>query len=90
MNFTSEKRKRIGGESRKVGEHRPVVVFELEAFSEPKSLSRHELQVLMIRFETTVAVARVIGASQSFVSFRLNGTKKWCPKSKLFLKTSIP
>jgi hypothetical protein len=48
-----------------------VVVFEFEAYPEPKALSRSDLKVLMKRFKTTVAVAKYIGVSQSFVSFKL-------------------
>ena len=36
-----------GGESRKVGELRPVVGFELEAWPEPKALSREKLLALL-------------------------------------------
>jgi hypothetical protein len=57
----------IGGESRKVCEHLPVVVFELEAWPEPKALSRVELKLLMKNFRSTIKVAKHIGASQAFV-----------------------
>lgn len=60
-----------GGEGRKVGEHSAVVIFELEAYPEPKALSCDDLKTLIKRFKTTVAVAKYIGASQSFVSFKL-------------------
>lgn len=60
-----------GGEGRKVGELRPLVVFELEAWPEPKALSRDELQVLMKHFRSTIKVAKHIGASQAFVWSKL-------------------
>ncbi|MGE0764592.1 MAG: hypothetical protein AB7N80_15055 [Bdellovibrionales bacterium] len=55
----------------KVDELRGVVCFELEAYPEPKALSGENLKALSKRFRTTVAVAEHIGASQSFVSFKL-------------------
>lgn len=62
---------RNGGEGRKVDELSAVVIFDLEAYPEPKSLRHEDLKELMTRFKTTVAVAKYIGASQSFVSFKL-------------------
>jgi hypothetical protein len=56
-----------GGEGRKVSELRPVIVFELEAYPEPKALSRIELLALIKIFSSTVKVARHIGSSQAFV-----------------------
>lgn len=65
-----------GGEGLKVGEHRAVVVFELEAFPEPRALSRDDLRKLMIPLKTTVAVADYIGASQAFVWEQLHTKSK--------------
>lgn len=56
-----------GGEGRKVVELLPVIIFELEAWAEPKALSRLELMALMKEFNSTVKVAKHIGASQAFV-----------------------
>jgi len=56
-----------GGGSRKVGELRGVVCFELEAYPEPKVLAKTDLQTLMRDFRSTVKVAKHIGASQAFV-----------------------
>ncbi len=50
-----------------MGEHRAVVVFEFEAFPEPRALSRYDLQKLMTQLKTTVAVAKYVGASPVFV-----------------------
>jgi hypothetical protein len=62
-----------GGESDKVGEHLSSVLFELEAYPEPKVLSSQELKRLITIFGTTVAVAKFIGCSQSHISEKANG-----------------
>ena len=48
-----------------------MVIFELGPYTKPKVLSQAELRDLLKRFKTTVAVGKHIGASQSFVSFKL-------------------
>jgi hypothetical protein len=65
----------FGGEGHKVGELSAVVIFDLEAYPEPKILSRAELKHLMRSYGTTVAVAKFVGCSQSHVSERLNSRK---------------
>lgn len=67
---------RFGGESRKVDEHCAVVIFELEAYPEPKVLSVRDLEGLMRVFGSTVKVAKYIGASQAFVWGQLKSTKR--------------
>ncbi len=56
----------------KVVEPASVIVFELEAYPEPKVLLREELKELLDRLGTTVGIAKFIGASQAFVWERLN------------------
>jgi hypothetical protein len=56
-----------GGEGLKVGELSPEVCFELEAYLEPKVLTKTDLKALMGRFRSTVKVAKHVGASQAFV-----------------------
>ena len=73
-----------GGEGHKVGEHLSAVLFELEAYPEPKSLISDELKHLMDVLGTTVAVAKFLGCSQSHVSERLNANKN---KKKFKTKT---
>jgi hypothetical protein len=63
---------RNGGESDKVRELREAVVFELEAYPEPKILTRCELKALMKKFGSTVRAAKLIGTSQAFVWVKLN------------------
>ncbi|QLY25770.1 hypothetical protein [Bdellovibrio sp. KM01] len=65
-----------GGESHKVDEHSPVVIFELEAYPEPKALSVGALKELMAVLGSTVKVAKHIGASQAFVWDKLDRAKK--------------
>jgi len=74
-----------GGESRKVGELWPVVLFDLKAWPEPKAVSQDELRALMKQFKSTIKVAKQIGASQAFVWDKLSG-RKWDPKKKHFTK----
>jgi hypothetical protein len=61
---------KIGGECHIVVELSSVVIFELEVYPEPKILSRSELNRLIRTHGTTVAVAKIIGGSQQFVSGR--------------------
>lgn len=44
-----------------------MVIFEVDAFPEPKALSKNELKLLMIEYRSSVKVAKRIGASQAFV-----------------------
>ena len=60
-----------GGESRIVGELSSVVIFDLEAYLEPKILTRAELLHLKRIYRTTMAIAKFLGCSQVFVSERL-------------------
>ncbi|MDG0817195.1 hypothetical protein [Bdellovibrio svalbardensis] len=73
LNFAGAK---FGGESRKVDEHCAVVIFELEAYPEPKAASAVDLEALMRVFGSTVKVAKHIGASQAHVWQRLSDGKK--------------
>jgi len=61
-----------GGEGLIVGKLQGVVCFKLEAYSEPKALSKADLRNLMRDFRSTVKVAKHIGASQAFVCFQLS------------------
>jgi hypothetical protein len=65
-----------GGESRIVGELSPTVIFEFEAYPEPKILSSADLKPLMRLLGTTVAVAELIGCSQQFVSEKLKSRQR--------------
>ena len=42
-----------------------VIIFEIEAYPEPKILMRKELLALMTLYKTTVAVAKFLGCSQA-------------------------
>ena len=53
-----------GGEIHKVGELSSAVIFEFEAYPEPKILSAADLKPLMRLLGTTVAVAEYVGSSQ--------------------------
>jgi hypothetical protein len=63
---------KVGGESLKVGELSSSVIFDLDAYPEPKILSSAEIKKLVALYGSTTAVARFLGCSQSFVSERLN------------------
>jgi hypothetical protein len=78
--FDSVPKGNNGGESHKVGEHLSSVLFEFEAFPEPKILNFQELKHLMKVFGTTVAVAKFLGCSQSHVSEHLKSKSKTNPK----------
>lgn len=79
-----------GGENPKVGEHRGVVVFELEAYPEPKVLSQMDLQRLFAESGTIEAVARRTGISWSTVQAKLKPTRKWDPLKKKFERLKPP
>ncbi len=81
---------KYGGESHKVYELSPSVVFEIEAFPEPKCLSGADLAALYEKFRSTIKLADHVGASQSFVAERLNPSRKWDPKSGQFQKLKKP
>jgi hypothetical protein len=57
-----------GGENAKVGEHPAVVIFELEAYPEPKILSRSELRDLLKCYGSVRVLADVLGCSIGFIS----------------------
>jgi len=67
---------KLGGKGSRVDEHSAVVIFELEAYPEPKSLPIGVLEQLMAVLGSTVKVAKYIGASQAFVWEKLDGAKK--------------
>jgi len=77
---------KIGGENPKVGEHRGVIVFELEAYPEPMALSQLDLQRLFAAFGTIEAVARQTGVSWSTVQAKLRPARKWDSKRKVFVR----
>lgn len=52
-----------------------MVIFELEAYPEPKMVSVGDLEALMRVFGSTVKVAKHIGASQAYVWQRLSDGK---------------
>jgi hypothetical protein len=54
--------------------HRTVVVFEFEAYPEPKVLTPSDLRVLYSRYRSFKRVAEVIGASEAFA--RQNAAKE--------------
>jgi hypothetical protein len=56
-----------GGEGDKVCEHLTVIIFDFEAYPEPKILTRQEIRALIRRFGTTVKTAKFLTVSQSFV-----------------------
>ena len=53
----------FGGEGRKVGELSAVVIFDLDAYPEPKILTSDELKPLVQVWRSTVAVAKFLGCS---------------------------
>lgn len=74
--------RKIGGESHRVDEHLTVVIFELEAYPEPKAVPVTDLEELMAVHGSTVKVAKHIGTSQAFVWQRLDEAKKDRAKPK--------
>jgi hypothetical protein len=75
-----------GGENPKVGEHCGVVVFELDAYSEPKMLAQADLQRLFDEAGTIEAVARRTGLGWSTIQEKLKPARKWDPKKKVFVR----
>jgi hypothetical protein len=73
---------KFGREGGIVVEPSSVIVFELEAYPEPKVLVNGELTTLLQRFTTTVAVAKFVGASQAFVWEKLNPYRNQKDKPK--------
>jgi hypothetical protein len=73
---------RNGGEGFKVGELSAAVIFELEAYPEPKILSTTELRQLLKTHKTAVAVAKLLGCSQVFVSDHTKQSKKSIKRGK--------
>jgi hypothetical protein len=57
-----------GGDNAKVGEHSAVVIFELEAYPEPKILSSKELKDLLKLYGSVRALAERLGCSIGFIS----------------------
>jgi len=53
-----------------------VVIFEFEAYPEPKVLSPIELQALCARYQSFVKVGAVIGTSEGFVRQNVQARKK--------------
>ena len=58
----------LGGESHNVGELFSVVVFELEAYPEPKCLVKNDLSRLIKIFGSAAAVARHLDRSPAYGS----------------------
>jgi hypothetical protein len=75
-----------GGESLIVGELRGVVCFELEAFPEPKALRKEDLEALLPNHGSISVLARYLRTGCSSVQERLKPTRKWVPKTKMFVK----
>ena len=63
-----------GGDNAKVGEHPAVVIFELEAYPEPKILSSKELQELL-KTHSYRDLAKSLGCSIGFICERLGKSK---------------
>jgi hypothetical protein len=57
----------VGAVDQKVGERRAVVIFEAEAYPEPKALNGDELENLLGYHGNSYKVSEVIGASEAFV-----------------------
>ena len=81
---------KIGGESPKVGEHFGVVVFELDAYPEPKVLARSDLRRLFAESGTIEAVARRTGLGWSTVQEKLKPARKWDRTKKKFVRLKPP
>ena len=65
----------VGAQVDEVDEPRTVVIFELTAYPEPKSLSSTELMSLYKIFGTYDKVAEVIGSSEAFVRQNVKSKK---------------
>lgn len=70
-----------GGEGLIVHEHPTAVVFELDAFPEPKALRKIDLKPLLSRLGTISAVARSTGLGWSAIYERLSETSGSEPQS---------
>lgn len=53
-----------------------IVIFELEAYPEPKNLKVFDLRALYARYKNYAAIGRLIGASEGFVRQNLNNKRK--------------
>jgi hypothetical protein len=56
-----------------------VVIFEFEAYPEPKVLTPIELQALYSQYKNYRAVGRLVGASEAFVRQNLLNPRKVDP-----------
>ncbi len=74
----------------KVGEHRGVVVFELDGYPEPKVLAQADLRRLVSEGGTIEAVARRTGLGWSTVQAKLKPARKWDPLKKKFERLKPP
>ena len=79
-----------GGEKPKVDEHRSAVVFEVEAYPEPKVLVQADLQRLFGEGGTIEAVSRRTGLSWSSVQAKLKPARKWDRAKKKFVRLKPP
>ncbi len=70
----------------KVGEHQGVVVFELEAYPEPKILSVADLREISKDDTTIQMLAERTGLSWSAIQERLRPNRVWNPKRKRFVR----
>lgn len=67
-----------------------MVVFELEAYPEPKALSQFDLRRIFTGGDTIEAVARRTGLSWSTVQAKLKPARKWDPVKKKFERFKPP
>ncbi len=67
-----------------------MVVFEMEAYPEPKVLSQMDLQQLFAEGETIESVARRTGLGWSTVQAKLKPARKWDPLKKKFVRLKPP
>lgn len=81
--------RKSGGESRKVGELRSVVVFEMEAYPEPKVLSAANLRENSKDTMTIKSLADRTGLSWSAVQERLRPGRVWNPELKRFVRVNL-
>lgn len=76
---------RFGGESRIVCEHRSVIVFDVAAYPEPKSLRKSDLQAMYQDAGTIAEVSRLTGLAWAAVQERLKPRRRWCSKLGQFV-----
>lgn len=81
-----EKLGRNGGEKPTVDEHQGVVVFELEAYPEPKVLSATDLREISKHDTTIQMLAERTGLSWSAVQERLRPSRVWNSEQKRFVQ----